>query len=658
MRALILIALVTAFAPLRAAVRFEAAAESLFVSRAQGYTLALDRGGARLRAGKSDLYLAFVGADPRVRMRGLEELPGKSNYFAGNNRARWRMGVPNFARVRYEALYPGIDLIFYGNRGSLEFDFLVSPGADPGRIEFQLDGPFAIDAAGDLHWGPVTLRRPVVYQDCGAGSGRFARVRGDRVAFAIGAYDHTRPLVIDPVVDYATYFGGSGGSSGESIAVDRDGNIYVTGTTTSNNLPLADPMQPFFYGSNEVFVAKFDPTGSTLLYSTYLGSWGDDRALGIAVDAAGNAYVTGFTTSPDFPLVNPMQNGYNGGSLANGGDAFVFKLNPGGSELIYSTFIGGAADDFGRSIAVDEEGNAYVAGSTVSADFPVTHAIQAEHAGLRDAFVLKLNATGSALIYSSFLGGSGTDEGNSIALDAGGNVYVTGTTTSVTNFPLVNALQRTYRGGARDAFIAKINAEGSALEFCTLLGGTGDDTARSIAVDGAGAVYITGYTTSGTYPTKNALQATFRGGRDIFVSKLKPDGSELIYSTLIGGESTDEGFAIAVDAENRAHVAGFSQSLTFPMADPVQTQVGGNCTRSPCTADLVAAIIAADGSALVFSTYLGGRGADQPRALALDRAGGVYVTGNTASTDFPTRAAFQGQNTGGGAAVAFVVRIR
>jgi hypothetical protein len=459
-----------------------------------------------------------------------------------------------------------------------------------------------------------------------------------------------------PVLDFSTYLGGVGGSVGESVAVDSAGNIYVTGETTSNHFPLANPFREFFYGSNEVFVAKFDPTGSKLIYSTYIGSWGDDHATGIAVDSSGAAYVTGYTTSPEFPLKNPIQSVHAGGAWANGGDAFVFKLSPSGSELEYSTFIGGSRDDWAHGIAVDKDGNAYVVGSTTSEDFPTRGGIQTTHAGGRDVFVFKLNAAGSALLYSTFLGGSGVDEGNSIAVDSEGNAYITGTTTTA-DFPTVKPFQEKYGGGARDSFIAKLNAEGSALVYSTYVGGTGDDTARGIAVDKDGNAYITGYTTSGTFPNKKRIRG-FAGGRDLFVTKLNPEGSDLVYSTFIGGASTDEAFAIAVDAENQVHVAGFSQSLNYPTVNPTQAAVAGNCTRTPCTADVVVTTINAQGSALLYSSYLGGSAADQPRGIAVDRQGNIYLTGYTASTNFPVARAFQRTNTGGGANIAFLVRIK
>ncbi len=613
-----------------------------------------------LRRGSETLRLEFAGSTPAAP-RGLDPLAARTHYLLGNDPAQWRTDIPNFARVRLEGLYPGIDAVFYGNAGQeLEHDFIVSPGADPGRIELESSVPARLEPGGDLRLGGFRLKKPRLYQEV-AGQRRLVqgryRVRGRRIGFEVASWDRRHPLVIDPVLAYSSFFGGTGGSSAESLVLDAEGNIYLTGTTTSNHFPTKEPLQEFFQGSNEVFVTKLDPTGSTLIYSTYLGSWGDDKATAIAVDAAGAVYVAGYTTSPAFPTVNPVQRDFLGGSLANGGDAFVFKLNPAGSGLVYSTYLGGSADDFARGIAVDGEGNVIVAGSTASYDFPVVNALQDFHGGgTRDVFVARLNAAGSELLFSTYLGGAVVDEANAVAIDPEGAIYLHGNTTSL-DFPRLHAVQPVYAAGARDTFLTKMKADGSALVYSTYLGGTGDDFARGITVDAEGHVYITGYTGSNQWPVVEPIQRTRNGGRDVYLTKLRPDGSGFVYSTFFGGANNDEGFSVALDPAGNAYVTGLTQSLNFPAVGSFHTANGGACTRPACTNDVFALKVSPDGRSLIYSTYLGGTAAEQPRGIRADALGNAYIAGQTASVNFPVVAPFQSVHDGGGTAIAFLVRI-
>ena len=372
------------------------------------------------------LRLQLVGANPNPQVRGLEELPGKLNYFLGNDPTRWRTNLPTYTKVKYQNVYPGVDLVYYGNQGQLEYDFVVAPGADPQAIQLTFEGAdnLEVDVRGDLilqtAGGELRLHKPRVYQEI---DGVQHEVSGSYVllgtpapntqppapaaGFAVAAYDPSRPLVIDPVLAYSTYLGGNDDDWGRGIAVDAAGNVYVTGQTYSTDFPILSPFQPAAGGSYDTFVTKLDATGSTLLYSTYLGGSGGDRSQGIAVDAAGNAYVTGQTYSTDFPTRNPFQAAFGGGS-----DAFVTKLDAAGSTLLYSTYLGGSDDERGHSIAVDAAGNAYVTGQTHSTDFPTLHPFQpAFGGGFFDAFVTKLDAAGSTLRYSTYLGGSGGESG-------------------------------------------------------------------------------------------------------------------------------------------------------------------------------------------------------------------------------------------------------
>src|SRR5712691_3292520 len=515
------------------------------------------------------LRMAFAGADPTARVTGVEELPGKASYFIGNNPTRWRPNVPTYAKVRYADVYQGIDLIYYGTHRQLEYDVIVRPGADPNRIvlDFQGADNVEVDAQGDLvlHTaaGAIRQRKPVIYQEVGGVrteiAGGYVLTGARQVGFQVAAYDRRRPLVIDPVLVYSTYLGGSDGDQADAIAVDAAGNAYVTGFTDSTNFPTTPgAFQTTFGGGADAFVTKLNPAGNGLVYSTYLGGSFTDRGLGIAVDAAGNAYVTGFTDSTNFPTTpGAFQTTFGGGFS----DAFVTKLNPTGTGLVYSTYLGGSTTDLGRGIAVDAAGNAYVTGATDSTNFPTTSgAFQTTFGGGFDAFVTKLNPGGTGLVYSTYVGGSSSDVAIGIAVDGSGSVYVTGTTFS-TNFPTTTAAFQTTRVGFNDGFVTKLNPTGTGLVYSTLLGGSNDtgsaDQPSGIAVDGSGNAYVTGSTGSTDFPTTpGAFQtASGGGGGDAFVTKLNPTGAALVYSTYLGGSGGfDFGVGIAVDGSGNAYV--------------------------------------------------------------------------------------------------------
>ena len=630
-----------------------------------------DRKGAVLR-------MKLVGANPAAQVTGLEQLPGKSNYFIGNDPAKWRTNVPTYAKVRYGNVYSGIDLVYYGNQRQLEYDFVVAPGADPRDIRLAIqsrdrEGAVAlrIDGEGDLvlesEGSELRLHQPVIYQEIsgarqriggnfvvhgtpGQVHGKPGQVQGGRqVGFEVARYDASKPLIIDPVLTYSTYLGGSNGDEGLGIAVDSSGNAYVTGWTSSTNYPTTNAFQAATGGLQDAFVTKLNAAGSALVYSTYLGGSGGETGFGIAVDSSGNAYVTGQTQSSNFPTANAFQaaNGNPGFSPA---DAFVAKLNAAGSALVYSTYLGGSGNDWGAGIAVDASGNAYVTGTTYSTNFPTANAFQAAFGGCGncgDAFVTKLNAAGSALVYSTYLGGGDFDAGQGIAVDSSGNAYVTGGTSSA-DFPTANAFQAKF-GGYIDAFVTKLNATGSALVYSTYLGGSSRDHGLGIGVDSSGNAYVTGQTDSTNFPTANAFQAAFGGGYrlDAFVTKLNAAGSALVYSTYLGGSGEDSGQGIAVDSSGNAYVTGSTQSTNFPTANAFQAAFGG--TRDAFVTKLNTA-----GSALVYSTYLGGSGNEYGNGIGVDSSGNAYVTGWTQSTNFPTANAFQAAF--GGSGDAFVTK--
>jgi hypothetical protein len=663
-----------------------------YLARGQGYALFLTDTGAVLSLQKpaapsadttdpsqadagTVLRLQLVGAQAAAPVAGEDPLAGTSNYFIGNDPRQWRTAIPTYGRVAYHGVYPGIDLVYYGNQQQLEYDFTVAPGADPGVIRLHVEGAqgLSLDNKGNLVLstadGDVVEHAPVLYQDGNGGReavpGRFVLEAGDQVGFAVGAYDRTRALTIDPTLSYSTYLGGSGfPDEGSGIAVDRAGNAYVTGTTSSSDFPTtAGAFQTSNHGLEDAFITTLNANGTGLIYSTYLGGsggfGGGDAAVAIAVDAAGNAYVTGLTNSHDFPTTP----GAFQRTLASSyyGNGFVTKVNSTGTALVYSTYLGGNSDDLtgdlGTAIAVDVAGNAYVTGHTSSSNFPTTPgAFQTTLHLSGDTFVTKVNATGTALVYSTYLGGSSdrtfVDSGAGIAVDVAGNAYVTGITSS-SDFPTTpGAFQTIEASGARSAFVTKVNPTGTALVYSTYLGGTSDlvdDKGTAIAVDGAGNAYVTGITSSSDFPTTpGAFQRTLGGpgATNAFVTKVNPTGMALVYSTYLGGSGDvgvgDSGSGIAVDAAGNAYVTGGTASTNFPTTYGAFQRARGRSTGSAFVAEVNEA-----GTALVYSTLLGGSSRADGAGIATDAAGNVYVTGSTLSRDFPTTpGAFQPTSRG------------
>jgi hypothetical protein len=593
------------------------------------------------------------------------------HYFLGNDPTQWRTDLPTYAQVFYRDVYPGIDLVYYGNQGQLEYDFIVAPGVDPAVIHLAFEGPEAVDVDGEGHLvlhtasGALRLHKPVVYQDIDgvrqpvAGHyvlQAFAAVQGGdktsapQVGIQVAAYDVTRPLVIDPVLSYSTYLGGGGPEVDTSLAVDASGNVYVTGETGSVDFPTTPgAFQTTSGGGTDVFVSKLNAAGTALLYSSYLGGGGLDESKGIAVDTSGNAYVLGETLSSNFPTTPGAFQTTAGGSR----DAFVTKLSATGAALVYSTYLGGSGSEGGGDIAVDGSGNAYVTGSTASSNFPTTPgAFQlTSGGGLSDAFVTRFNAAGTALLGSTYLGGGGADIGKDIALDPMGSVYVTGETTG--GFPTTPGAFQTTFGGAVDAFVTKMSPSGSTLSYSTYLGGSSAEVSGGLAVDTSGSAYIVGETSSVNFPTTpGAFQLARSGAVDAFVAKVDPTGAALVYATYLGGSLSDQGFDIAVDAVNNAYVIGLTGSANFP------TTPGAFQTIAGCFSDAFVTQINATGTALIYSTYLGGVGNDRGQSIAVDASGNIYTAGSTDSANFPiTSGAFQATLGGSlGALDAFITK--
>jgi uncharacterized protein (TIGR03437 family) len=614
-----------------------------YLARGSSYTLYLASGETVLAPrAESPLRTRLSGANREGRITGEAPQVSTSNYFVGSDPRQWHTAVPNYGRVRYAGVYPGIDLVYYGKDGQLEYDWIVSPGADPAKIRmtFENTDQLRIDSEGDLVIkagnSQYRQRRPAVYQEIGgkrvAVAGKWV-LHGKEGSFQIGSYDRHKELVIDPPLIYSTYLGGSGLDYAYAIAVDSIGNTYVTGGAGSTNFPTTAPLQSGLKGAEDVFVTKINPSGSAKLYSTYLGGAGPDEGHGIAVDVQGNAYITGSAGSIDFPVKNAIQ-ATQGGS----GDAFVAKLNATGSALVYSTYLGGNGIDVGSAIALDTAGNAYIAGSTFSANFPTVNPFQSTKGAQQDAFLAKINAAGNAWVYATYLGGNAVDQGNAIAVDAAGNAYVTGYTAS-TDFPLQSAF-RSSNANSVDAFVSKMNPAGSALVYSTYLGGSATDYGTAIAVDATGNAYVTGIVTSDDFPLANAMDSTLGSHAvdDVFVTKFNPTGSALVYSTYLGGGSGDDPYAIAVDKSGNVYITGRTNSSDFPLANAIQS------TRFAF--DMFVTEINPAGSALVFSTFIGGTGSESGRGIAVDGLGNIHVAGEGTSTDFPVVKALQGTNGG------------
>lgn len=626
-----------------------------FIARGRGYTLLLTATDVALSlvAPRGDdridpvLRMKLVGANRNAIKTGLEGLPGKVNYFLGNDSAAWRRNIATYAKVGYRDVYPGVDLVYYGNQRRLEYDFVVAPGTDPQAIKLEFDGAdeLSVDAQGNLvlrsaSAAVLQLRKPFVYQERDGIRQEISAaygLAGRQLSFVIDAYDAARPLVIDPVLVYATRLGGGDVDAGYAIAADAAGNVYVTGETSSTDFLVAKPSQKAYGGATDVFVAKLSADGAQLIYATYLGGRGADVGYGIAVDAVGNACITGDTRSSDFPLASPWQP-----QLGGAVDVFVAKLSANGARLLYSTYFGGSGGERGQGIACDAAGNAYVAGYTNSTDMPTINPLQPAFAGGNaDAFALKLNPDGKP-IYATYLGGGNDrpDYATAIAADTAGNAYVTGFTNSP-DFPTAKPLQKFV--GPTDVFVTKISPTGSALVYSTHLGGGADDEAMAIAVDAAGSAYVTGQTESPDFPTTAgafrtqcvAIDAKLPIGNiclggDAFVSKLNPEGSALVYSTYLSGSGFEVGRAIAVDAKGNAYVTGLTTSKDFPTSHAVQPAFGGGAYD--------AFVVKLDpGGAVAYSTYLGGSRDDVANGIAVDPAGDAWVTGYTMSPDFPLR---------------------
>jgi hypothetical protein len=596
--------------------------------------------------------LDFVNANESPVIQGMARSKAAVNYFIGSDPDQWHTGIPCYKEVLYRNIYPGIDLRLYGNAGSMQYDFIVGPGADVSDISLayggidslnMLDGQLVAGTA----LGDIKQSRPYIYQRIGgkevAVDGAFVLASTNTYGFEVSNYNIDYPLIIDPSLLYSTYLGGAYNDFGFAIAADSSGCAYVTGGTYSTNFPNRNAYQTAGDGDMmHAFITKIDTIKSgddSLIYSTYFGGSGHEWGTGIAVDPAGCAYIAGLTNSIDLPVLNAYQGAAAGGQC----DAFVTKLNAVGNALVYSTYLGGSINDVAVGIALDANQCAYVAGFTSSIDFPTLNAYQATHHGKCDAFVTKLNASGNALIYSTYLGGSATDSAAGIAVDSSRCAYITGVTTSA-DFPVQNPFQMG-QGGA-DVFITKLNASGNVLVYSTYLGGSGYDGFHGIAaaifggisVDAAGCAYVAGLTTSTDFPTHNAYSETLHGSRDAFVTRLNSSGAALDYSTYLGGNDRDWARDVAVDSTGNSYVVGSTISEDFPTVSPIQ---GWNIDTDGDAFVSKIDTTASGTPSLVFSTYLGTASWDSGHAVDVDPSGYAYVVGLATSPGFPTANGYQ-----------------
>jgi uncharacterized protein (TIGR03437 family) len=624
----------------------QAPASTRFIARSGTYRLDLASASSRLTLrnakGSATVSLSLVGANPAPSWQQQDPLATRANYFRGADPARWHTDVPTFARVREKNLYPGIDLVYYGSSNRLEYDFVVAPHANPADIRMSYYGAESVrlDSAGNLilhtPQGDITQQKPVLYQTSASGRepiiGSFV-LDHNRISFQVGQYDHARALTIDPTISFTSFVGGSGSEQGNAIAVDSSGNIYIAGSSNSGR------------SDYNVLLRKFSPAGAQI-YIADLGGKDDDLGNAIAVDANGSVYLGGRTSSDDFPVLNALQP-----KRAGGADAFLVRMNQAGNGMVFSTYLGSSSDDFISAVALDNQGAVYATGTTGGAFPSILGGFQIQNKGGLDAFVTKLDAQGKA-VYSTLLGGGSDDEGRGIAVDPNGIAYVTGTTLS-DSFPTINTIYQNSRHGGVDAFLTAVNAQGNNLVYSTFLGGVFSDQGYAVALDSSNAVYVAGKTASRDFPTTgSSYQKDYAGGdNDIFVAKFLPGKADVAYVTYIGSSGSDEGFGLAVDSTGAAYVTGDTDSDKYPLSTDA-TQIRRNGNREAFLSKLNP-----QGSALVFSTYLGGSDNDIGYGVAVDSAGNAYVTGITSSSDFPvTQGAFQTQIGGGGNPDAFFVK--
>lgn len=598
----------------------------------EGLTVGWAEGGMRLN---------FLEASPSLAINGREAQPGVVNYMLGDNPDGWQTGLPTYGVVTYEELYPGISLAFNGQGSEVAAVFQLEPGAEPSQIGWTFDWAAPVlDGRGALQLvsdggaeTAVTLSPPQAWQEVDGRdvpvSAAFRLGEDGRVGLSLAEYDRGRPLILATILSYAP-LGGGPTDVIKDITIGPSGQIYVSGETYAPIFPLANPYQSTHGGELDVFVSVFAPDGQSLVYSTFLGGGDNEFFSDAAVDALGKVFVTGATSSENFPLANPYQPTTGGGF----GDAFITVFAPDGQSLVYSTFLGGDENDWAHGIALGANGYAYIAGETTSSDFPLANPLPPPNGGNLGGFgfITVFAPDGQSLIYSTFLGGNSIDEATAIAVDGNGRAYVAGYTAS-SNFPLVNPYQSTISGGI-DIFVTIFAPDGQSLDYSTFLGGAASEDVQHMAIDGAGRIYITGGTSSWNFPMVNPYQPFYGGDyQDGYATVFAADGQSLVYSTYLGGSGFDTSSGIAVDENGRAYVAGTSRSENFPIHNPYQAALNS-------FEDAVVTVFAPNGQPY-YSTFLGGNGGEGAHSIAVDENGRAYVAGFTSSSDFPLVDPFQ-----------------
>jgi uncharacterized protein (TIGR03437 family) len=631
-----------------------------------GAVFQLHGAGQKARTVLASLAGARADAEPRPE----QPLSGHVNYLIGRDPARWHTDIPTFGSVRFAGIYPAIDVVYHGSGGDLETDFVVQPGGDPEAIRIRFDGSDEVrlerdgSLAARAETRTLNWKKPVLYQVGAHGAmtgveGRFKLAKDGAIGFEVGVYDVTRPLVIDPVLTYATYFGSPYGDGAARVAADASGNAYIVGSTDAPVFQTSPP--GVFYTSapgaqGNMLVAKMAADGKSMVYETHIGGSNGDLGWGIALDATGNVYLTGSTASGDFPLV-PATNNQTTKSLTDPMNCFITKLNAAGNALIYSMVMGGTNADGCSSIGVDSSGNAYVTGATNSTDLPTVNPIQSSlpsplfGTASVTALVAKVSPDGTKLLYSTYFGGPGNTIPTSVAVDGAGNAYFTGFTTSSSFAASPGALQSSFGGSGGqnfsvlstgDAFVVKMSPSGQKI-YATYLGGAKDDIGMGIAIDSKGDVFVGGATLSTDFPMQNAFQSSNHGsggdaygkGGDGFITELDPTGSKILFSSYIGGSADDRVTGVALDSNGNIYLAGHTLSKDFPTAGAqAQTGYAGDKSTLFRTGDAFLAEISA--GQIAFSTYLGGSGGDWAGGVAVDGLGGVVIAGGTISTDFPS----------------------
>jgi Beta-propeller repeat len=600
--------------------------------------------GVLLQQGASTVHLSFAGALPRPAVTLANPSGAHANFLRGNDPTLWHTDLPMFKAVHYADVWPGVAMLFREDQSRLEVEYDVAAGADINEIRLRFNGDATVQSDGSLlvrsATGEFREQKPTFYQETSSSrtivSGAYVRTADGFVTFRAD-YDHSRALVIDPTVQFSGFFGGTGQDNITAVAVNSTFNVIVAGWTTAVDLPTSSGAHPTNSGGVDAFVANFSPVNGQLVWCTYLGGSGDDRAFGVATDAANNTYVTGWTSSQNFPVTGGVQSHLNGTR-----DAFVTKLNPAGGAIVYSTFLGGSGVDYANAIAVDALGEAVIVGDTTSTNLPVTSGVfQRTLAGGQDAFIARLSANGAALSFLTYFGGNSTDHGAAIQIDSAGPIVIGGSTNS-TNFPVLLPLQA-HSGGGQDGFVAKFNATATALVFSTYLGGSSGfsgqpEEVNAVVIGPSKNIIAGGITSSSNFPvTAGVFQTAYGGGQtDGFLTKINGTTGALQASTFVGSTMNDGINAMAGDQLGRVYVTGFTIATDYPVLHPTQAASGGGSAGSM---DAFVSVFNSGLTALQYSTYLGGSGSDSANAIAVDAMTSIVVGGETGSPDFPVAGA-------------------